>query len=71
MLALYQQLMPIDKPDVSRTRWAIYEISDHKHLGTTLTGLAVCGESMQLADAFGGLRKSERDADGGAIILAT
>ena len=53
MLDLYQRLMPIGKLDVSRTRRAMYEISNHKHLGTMLTGLAVCVERMQLANYSG------------------
>ena len=42
--------MPIDKLDVSRTRWAIDEISNHERLVTMLSGLAVCVESMHLAE---------------------
>ena len=50
---------------------AIYDISNHKHSGTVLIGLAVCVESMQLAEEFDGVRKSKCDADGYAVILVT
>ena len=69
MLDLRHRLMPLDKLDLARTRWAIQAVSVHGQLSKVLDGFAVAAESLSDAEEFKDLRRVERDADLDAVLL--
>ena len=69
MLDLRHRLMPLDKLDLARTRWAIQMVSMYGQSSKVLDGFAVAAESLSDAEDFKDLCRVERDADLDAVLL--
>ena len=70
MLDLGHRLLPFEKMDFARMRWALGHLTRPKDVHQVLGKLIVRAESVPVDYRFSGLQRVERDADVDAVLLA-